>query len=267
MDRSRITTVVLVVTLLVAGCGQFGGSDSRTPTDLTPVPESKLSGQAGVNDDTANAESLAFRHAQALEKPSYTVVVRQRVTTPEGENLRSMVRYREVGRESDTYWGYVRYDFNAPALQEFGTTDYWTNGTHVATKHNPPLRQAQVRLWNSNSEPVDSTSNSARLRAFLKASTPSVAERADNGTVVLTGDQRYPDDKFETPPALRDLRNLSARFRIRPDGTVVRWRVTYEATLDEQPVRVVRAGRIEDINKTDAERPAWVSNATVIDDQ
>jgi len=265
--ESQHVTVVIAVTLLIAGCGQFGGWDSQTPTQLTPVPESNLSGQSSGSDARFSPESLAFAHASALEGANYTVVVRQRVTNPEGEQLRSMVRYREVGRASTTYWGYVRYEFDAPALQEFGTTDYWSNGTHVATKHNPPLRQAQVRLWDSNSDPIDSPSNSARLRTLLEASDPTVRERDDDGTVVLIGTQRYPDVEFETPPALTNLRNLSARFRVRPDGTVARWRITYEASLDGQPVRVVRTGSVEDIGETNIERPAWVANATVVDDQ
>lgn len=41
----------------------------------------------------------------------------------DGDRLRETERYRRVARDGETYWGYVRYEFTASALQEFGTTD------------------------------------------------------------------------------------------------------------------------------------------------
>lgn len=267
MTRHR--TVALAVVLALAGCSGAGlwGPSTPTPTPVTPMPVPDETGSlAGVAGDRVNEHAVGRAHAEALAGTNYTVRVRQRVVGPAGEQLREMRKYREVSRGADRYWGYVRLDVRAEVLREFGTTNYWSNETHVATRFDSPLRQAQTRLWESDSGgPIRTPSNSRHLRAFLRASDPSVAERSDDGTVVLTGTASTPHGQFEMPPALTDPSNVSARFRVRGDGTVVGWRVAYDAGFGDGRVRVVRAGEVTAIGETAVVRPAWVDEAATFD--
>lgn len=267
MNWTRTLAVVVVVLALgLAGCNQVR-STTETPTQepLTPVPVSDDTDRPGVNGDEVDPVALVFAHQQALARTNYTLDVQQRVVGTDGESLRKSTRHREVA-VGQSYWGYVHYEFSAPALQEFGTTDYWSNDTHVATQYDSPLRQPQTRLWETQTEPIDDHSNRKQLLALLRAADPSVVERAENGTVLLSGTAANPDGRVRTPPSLTSIRNVSARFRVRSDGSIDRWSVTYDATLEDRTVRVVQNGRFTAVGKTTVERPAWVANATFVEE-
>ena len=274
MNRTRTRTLALAVVVVglavgLAGCNQVR-SAVETPTEerLTPVPLSDETDRPGIDGDGEGVDPVALvrTHEESLAERNYTLAVSQRVVGPDGAALRESERYREVAVGGRSYWGYVRYEFGAPALQEFGTTDYWSNGSHVATRYDSPLRQPQTRLWATETEPVTDYSNRKRLLALVRAADPSVVERAENGTVVLAGTAATPDGRVRTPPSLTDLRNVSARFRVRPDGSIARWTVTYDATFENRTVRVERDGRLTAVGETTVERPAWVANATVVED-
>jgi hypothetical protein len=264
IDRSRVLAVVVVLAVGLTGC-----NDQATPTQDTLTPASLPGGteQAGIDGDGDDVDPVASAivHEERLETTSYTIEVRQRVVGPNGTSLRESTRYREVTPGARRYWGYVRYEFNAPALQEFGTTGYWSNETHVATRFNSPLRQPQTRLWRTRAEPVNDYSNGDQLKNLLQAVDPSVTERADNGSVLLVGTVADPTVEFRTPPSLTNLRNVSGRFRVRSDGRIERWRVTYTATFEDRAVTVVRTGRLTDVGTT-VEQPAWAAKATVVQD-
>jgi hypothetical protein len=267
MDQNRVLAVVVVLVVGLAGCNQVLPNQATTTEDtLTPAPLPGDTEQAGINGDDIDPVVLATVHEERLETTSYTIEVRQRVVGPNGTSLRESTRYREVTPGARQYWGYVRYEFDAPALQEFGTTGYWSNETHVATRFNSPLRRPQTRLWRTRTEPVNDYSNRDELKNLLQAADPSVTERADNGSVLMAGTVATPTWEFRTPPSLTNLRNVSGRFRVQSDGRIERWRVTYTATFENRAVTVVRTGRLTDVGTTTVEQPAWAANATVVQD-
>jgi len=259
---NRLVPVALTVALVLAGCAQFGIGETPEPETPVTVPESNDS-LAGIGDEEINPVAVSQAHADAAAASNYTMRVRQRTVRPDGTTLREMVRNREVARGGRSYAGSVRYNVSVEVLREFGTTDYWKNRTHVATRFDSPLRQPQTGIWESESGgPIAAPSNSRHLEAFLRASTPTVETRAENGSVVLAGSETYPNGEFEIPPRLRDPRSVSARFRVDSDGRVVSWRVAYDATFERQTVRVVRTGELLAIGETVVERPDWVDSAT-----
>lgn len=260
MDRRTALGLAAVVAL--AGCSGLG-TGGQQPTEVTPVPAEAIDqSQVEFTEGVVDAQSTVWAHGEAALSTNYTVRVTQHTVWPNGTDLREMRRYREVARGGTNYRGYVRFDTAVPALQEFGTTAYWTNGTAVATRFDNPLRPVQTRIWETNSSgPVDSPSNSPALRYLLRTTGPTVAERGDEAGVTLAGNQPAPQ-RLEMPPNLEHPRNLTARFRVRSDGLIHRWRVAYNATFRGEPVRVVRTGRIVDTGDTAVRRPAWVDNAT-----
>jgi hypothetical protein len=266
MHRSRLlVTVVVLLAVGLAGCSQTWSDPATSTQDtVTPVPVPDDTGPAGIDGDDIDPVVLAIVHTETLETTSYTIEVHQRVVGPGGASLRESTRYREVAPGARRYWGYVRYEFNATALQEFGTTGYWSNETHVATRYDSPVRPSQTRLWRAETEPVNDHSNGDQLINLLRAVDPSVTDRADNGSVLLTGTVASPTGQFRTPPSLTDLRNVSGRFQIRADGRIERWQITYTATFENRPVTIVRTGRLLDIGATTVEQPAWAANATVV---
>jgi hypothetical protein len=64
----------------------------------------------------------------------------------------------------------------------------------------------------------------------------SITNRADNSSVRLSDTRADPPTDFQSPP-LTDIRSVSGRFRVRSDGVVVGWRITYDATFQDEPVR------------------------------
>ena len=79
--------------------------------------------------------------------------------------------------------------------------------------------------------------------------------------MTLAGTQPAPV-RLEVPRNLERPRNLTARFRVRSDGLLHRWRGAYNTTFRGETVRVVRTGRIVDTGETAVRRPPWVDNAT-----
>jgi predicted small lipoprotein YifL len=259
--------VAVVLCLALAGCGQWTPLGGPTPERATQVPLEQTPGeQPGIRDDGVNAALLVTRHEQVLQTTNYTLDVTQRTNGTGHGVLRRTNWYREVADSDRQYWGFVRYNASVNALQEFGTTDYWRNRTHVATRFDSPLRPTRASLWKTDSSgPLPSPSNPDTLRTLLSATDPAVAQRRSDGTVVLSGEQPYPRAVIDTPPQLTDVRNVSGRFRIRDDGVIVAWRVAYDATFVRDRVRVVRTGTVSDIGETTVERPPWVANATRLD--
>lgn len=256
----RYAALSLAVVLALAGCSALG-TGGQQPTEVTPVPAGEIDrSQVALTEGVVDAQSTVWAHSEAALSTNYTVRVTQHTVWPNGTDLREMRRYREVARGGTSYRGYVRFDTAVPALKEFGTTAYWTNGTAVATRFNNPLRQMQTRIWRTNSNgPVDSPSNSPQLRYLLQATSPTVT--ADDEVVTLAGSQPAPQ-RLELPPNLEEPRNLTTRFRVRGDGLIHRWRVAYNATFGGETVRVVRTGHILDTGETTVHRPAWVDSAT-----
>lgn len=261
---NRRTALGLAAVVVLAGCSGLGTGGQQS-TEVTPVPAGEIDqSQVELTEGIVDAQSTVWGHTETALSTNYTVRVTQRTAWPNGTGLREMRRYREVARGSGSYRGYVRFDTTVPALQEFGTTAYWTNGTAVATRFDNPLRPVQTRIWTTNSSgPVDSPSNSPALRYLLRTTSPTVAERGDDGEVTLAGGQSAPQ-RLEIPPNLERPRNLTARFRVRSDGLIHRWRVAYNATFRGETVRVVRTGRIVDTGETVVRRPPWVDNATPV---
>ncbi|MFW5963388.1 MAG: hypothetical protein ACOCQM_00885 [Natronomonas sp.] len=262
---SRLAIAALALTLLLAGCGQFGAFDSQQTGTATPVPLEEGAG-TGISDTQVTPDVVAAAHAEALTPTNYTLRIRQRTSGPDGRTLRTTTRYREVGTGGTSHWGFVRYNATVPVLQEFGTVDYWRNESHVATRFDSPLRQVRVGIWRpEDTGPIVAPSNAPTLRALLIASDADVAERFSNDTVRLTGSSQYPGATVETPPQLTDVRNVSGDFRVRADGVITEWRFAYDATFGGERVRVVRTGRIESLGSTTVERPEWVADATSLD--
>jgi len=253
--------VALLFLVVLAGCGAVGG-DGVTET-LTPAPVSEPRGvDAAVAGDTTDVRLLLRAHADTAESTNYTVRVEQRILGPDRQPLRETVQYREVARGGERYWGYRRANVTVEALREFGTTDYWTNGTHVATRYDSPIQPVQTRLWASEDDPLATPSNSQRLGRLLRATALSVADRSGAGGAVLVGTRTGRVTGLDTPPNLDDPRNLTVRVRVRPSGLIDRWQVQYNATIAEEPVRVVRSGAITATGSTTVARPDWVANAT-----
>jgi hypothetical protein len=264
----RLATAAVAVVLLLAGCSQAGlwGPSTSTPSDVTPVPVPNATDSLADVDGAVDAYPVVRAHADALARTNYTVRIDQRVVGPDGDRLRATRKYREVSRGAGTYWGYVRYNVSVETLREFGTTDYWTNGTHIATRFDSPLRQVRTRLWESESSgPVSTPSNSRQLLAVLQATDPTV-ERPENGTVRLAGTTSYPQGQFAMPRAVSNPRNVSSRLWLRGDGAIVRWRFAYDATFSDETVRIVQTGEITAIGETEVDRPGWVDDATSFDD-
>jgi hypothetical protein len=264
-----LPTAAVAVVLVLAGCSQAGlWEPSASPsTEVTPIPVPNATGSLVDVDGEVDAYAVTRAHADALAVTNYTMRVNQRVVGPDGDQLRTLQEYREVSRGAGAYSGYVQYNVSVEALREFGTTHYWTNGTHIATRFDSPLRQARTKLWETESNgPVSTPSNSRQLLAFLQATEPPATDSLENGTVRLTGAARYPSGQFAMPPALSNPRNVSSRLHVRGDGVVVRWRFAYDATFSGETIRVVQTGEITAIGETAVDRPRWIDNATSFED-
>ncbi|RXK47914.1 hypothetical protein [Halorientalis pallida] len=262
---SRRTVVAVACVCLLAGCGQWTPLGSSTPEPLTTVSSDGLTGERQwLADGNVRPDVLAYTHGRTLGTTNYTMRVEQVIQRADGSRLRRSLTYREVG--PGEYRGYVQYNTSVPALQEFGTVGYWHNGTHTATRFNTRLRPMREGIWRTDSPgPVSDLAYSDTLGRLLVASGANLDGSSDADPVVLSGTRTEPPRAFGVPEQLTAVGNVSGQFRVRPDGVVVDWRLTYEATFQGDRVRVRQTGQFRGIGNTVIERPPWVETASKLD--
>lgn len=237
---------VVVVLLILAGCGAFGGPDRQTVTPA-PVPEqSQGDGLApGVSADGVDARRLGAAHRRATRNRSYALAMR--VSMEWGTQVVSLAV--ETSR---------RYEYRTEIIDQQYTRRVYTDGSRRYTRN----ERAQG-TWTTTGEPAPVSAmldpDPARLvEAYLDTDVRVAEPQSDCGSCPVTLTARDP------PPAFEPADNFSVRAAVRPDGLVTSLSVSYWDRSSDSHVEYEI--RYTDIGTTTVSRPAWVrsdpANAT-----
>jgi hypothetical protein len=177
---------------------------------------------------------------------------------------RVVVRATVVGQRRYTV---SRIETSAPAYpgaERFGRLDLWFD--RGVSRNRLVNAQGVVRYWGqnlSNDEgPVADPTRSSFVAADLVAFRYRATERRDDGEtryrLVGTG---LRTDRLDTPPQVSDPHAGRLYAVVDPNGLVRRYRLSYDATFDGRPVRVVKTHRIVPAEGTALPQPHWLPAA------
>lgn len=251
--------------VVLAGCPALGAQQARTET-LTPVPLPPTDRPLppGVTDGGVAPSALVDAHVRRLAATNYTLTVSRRVRLANGTGENGTVsvfeRVRRVAAGGRTYAG--RYGRTAPnPLLPVSTltVEYWTAGDGYATRHRDA--ESVVFLgWSPVGEPVDDVDRSRQLERTFSAFDLTVVERTDGGVVLTDGRPGSAPD-LPTPPFVSDQHDATLTVRVTADGLVADWRLVYDGSVADRPVRVVYDGSVTAVGATTVGRPDWVDRA------
>jgi hypothetical protein len=232
----RVAVVLLL--LVFAGCGAFGGAERQTVTPV-PVPEGAQDDRVepAVAEGAVDARRLAAAHRRATRNRSY--VLGMRLSLEWGTQLVSLVvkdRYRYQYRTEIVDQQYTKRVYATGDRRYIH--DERAEGAWTATRQPTPV-----------SERLDP--DPARLVEAYLATNVSVErprDDCDSCRVTLTA--------TDPPAAFEPADNYSVRATVRPDGLVQSLTVSYWDRSRNAPVRY--EVRYSAVGTTTVSRPAWV---------
>ncbi|PSP26058.1 hypothetical protein BRC64_12500 [Halobacteriales archaeon QH_10_67_22] len=261
MARGRTRSLALVAVAaatVVAGCGALGGGSVETVTPA-PVPTDGVAYPPGVAADGVSPARVANAHERTLLTTNYTVSSRRAVVGPNG-TMRTTNRTRTVAAGGETYAGrFDRTVGDSPLATLPLTLEYWTNGSVYASREFVS-GSPEYYGWSQGDRATEDVDYSTVLTRTFDAVDVRVADRSADG-VVLVGSRLRRPDRLPNQPYLTDPRNVSLTARVTDDGVVSRWRLAYDATVADRPVRVVWRITVADVGTTTVDRPPWVDTA------
>lgn len=271
----RAAGLVLLV-LLTAGCVGFGGDltgRSTDPVTPAPVPENATAYPPGIGPEgVLDPEALGDAHGDALDGTGYVLTASRTARYPNG-TLYSRFRVRvELAPNRTHRVRIATRGHGAPVLlgRPPASATFWSDGDRflrrlerddrtVYNEYAPPDSYAGTwRYW------VHDVALDGRPAADVTRTVGAFRTRTDgrttDGSVVVRGsalrDDRVGDE------LVADTGNASLVARVRPDGLVRSYRVTYPTlTAEEQRVRVTRSVQFSAVGNTTVGRPAWYDRA------
>ncbi|AAV48047.1 unknown [Haloarcula marismortui ATCC 43049] len=229
---------VLLVLLLFAGCGAFGGAERQTVTPV-PVPEQSQDDRANpaVTEDAVDARRLAAAHRRATRNRSY--VLGMRLSLEWGTQIVSLV-------VEDRY----RYQFRTEIINKNYTKQVYTNRNRRYV-----YDERAQGAWTATRRPTPVSGvldpDPARLiEAYLATNVSVDRPRDDRDSCSVTLMATDP------PAAFEPADNYSVQATVRPDGLVQSLTVSYWDRSRKAPVSYeIRYSAVGD---TTVSRPAWV---------
>lgn len=238
-------TLLVLLVVLVAGCGSLVGGGDPTPTVTpAPVPEPTTTASSplppGVTGErVADIDALAEAHLAVLTADSFTVSTR-------------VVRGNQTGERVLRVESPRRYYYRDAMILTTGTRTEFVDDT------NRYRRTTRGGLYFSRQEAGNVTELygwALRLpvRSYLPTGNATVAATRVDG-------RRHYEIRLdrETHPRLDNLRNYTARAVVRSDGLVRSLEVTYVRSSGGQRVNVTHVTTFSGIGTTTVDPPDWV---------
>lgn len=277
--RAGLWAVVALVAL--AGCGGFGTPGATPSVTETPAPvptadPSEVTVAPGVTGAGVVAPAaLAGSHERYLANRSYALAVNRTVRYANG-TLRSQVVTRVRLARNRTYHTDIRVAGPHATLvigESPASAAFWSNGSIYLRKYT----RGNETVYNAF-EPVGGAGTwtfwvhffvlEGSASADIEALFDAVETRAVDRTTVdghrqvrVASVGTHRSTAFVDVDETRNVRDVEVRATVDERGFVRRYRVRYAATVDGDPVRVVRTVEYAGIGETTVARPSWYDDA------
>lgn len=253
-------TLALVVLLALAGCNGFvGGTEPQPTLTPAPVPTDRPPLPPGIDQSgSVTPAAVGTAHSDALAGTSYAVETERRVVDG-NRTLRVVTHDWQVDDDGD-YAGVYEYDaVDYPTEPAITRVAYWSNRTVRASQFTTGGYNGTDYETSTTPSPVLDLDIDGTVVGILEAFEPRVAGRTAGRIVVVSTELQ--SNTLGTPRSATGTRNGTLFMRITPRGLVTDIRVTFETTLANRTVRVIRETRVRAVGATTVERPDWVATA------
>lgn len=267
MSTGALRAILLVLTIVLAGCSGLpatGDADppESTPAEATPSNETLVSGltERGVADSAA----LADAHAAALNGTAYVASIHETQRYENGTLQAGMDITARFAADERQY--HVAYE---PAGEAYATLperiEQFADGTRVAEAwlYNGETN-AQV-VSDDNDDPVDPLDRRPdfrerdRLALLFDLVEFEVTERGErDGAVRYTLESTDATNVEEIGSKdVESVENVSMTAVVDEHGIVHEYQLRYDAVADGESVSVTRAVEYDDIGAATVETPEW----------
>lgn len=253
--------VLLLLVVLLSGCGGLASTDGTTPTEtLTPasVPENtELAPGVSASDEgqpvVVSREQLLAADTAQRNRTSHRVT---RTVVIEGPNWTTRIqRERLIAAGGSPMFERVDINSSGPLSPTISRSELWTNGS-----------TAFVRTFDGTGNRIERGEFPAPpthfnqwtvLRAQLLDGTDYRVESTADGVVIeVVAPPTLPTTVV--PLSVREPRNVTASLTVTESGLIRSLRVRYDSTVEGDPVRVEIAHDVSDVGNTSVTRPEWV---------
>ncbi|SEN10107.1 hypothetical protein SAMN05216388_1001369 [Halorientalis persicus] len=259
MRRSHRCVVALCLLAALAGCGAV--LDGRATPE--PVELGNASVPAGITADDVDASTLAANHDAVLGSTSYTVLVRE-VVTSNGTVRRNATRVRRVAPGGDRYlFRRVQRTNGFPTSSLAPVLTYWYDGTAVTQRIGTGATARIDRFPTEPPGPLRDPTSHWGVARVLGAFELRPNRTLGDGPVRLTGVRFSDPESAPSPSFVGPPRNASLTAVVDGRGFVRSYRFAYDADASgvSGTVRVVRRVRFVAVGATTVEPPAWADDA------
>ncbi len=278
---SRLAVALVVLAVVLAGCGGFAGGDE--PPDREPYgvdeginpsgeDESEVLLTGLTTEGVTNASELGEAHREAIGNRSYTIETEYEYVIAEGdetfrqtsnstisidpdaETVRLRGRYRSEGNVSDV-----------PTADEPNKTgDQWLGDRGVtrieyengSVEYAPPQGAATT-----GSERIDTADRSllSPLEGSVVPTTAGAVDAEDGTYYVVNGSETVSGDEAEYG---QESREVDVRALVREDGLIRQTVAEQEMIMEDgERIRIARTTEVTAVGETDVERPDWYEEA------
>lgn len=280
--RWRLAVAVAVFLAGCSGVSAPGGVGSTETATLTPVAVPERGTHVGTTPRTATPENrllpgltaegvtdpfaLAGAHRDALRNRSFTRVTHTTLAGPNG-TLRTTHEVIAVAPGGRRYH-YTITSASDPSYPVHSITPrleiWYTDGPALFRLDEGENASYRVGMTGTLEGPVGDISGQDRLVGLygtVDRWSVQPASGEDHRLFVLESREPPDADVLKLPTLVTDPRNVELQVVLTGDGRVVTHRLSYDATFDDQPVRVVRHVRFVKVGSTTVTEPDWLDEA------
>lgn len=276
--RRSILTVLLTLSLVLAGCNGLGGGDetptgtitpAEVPTDeptQTPIPQLA---PGLTNKGVIDAFALGDAHAAVLSNTSYTFHENTTTRYANGTVFNQITTRAQMTNDGRFY--IIQNGLNSN-VSGSGGLSAWSNGERALLAQTRNNNTSYSSLYELSNEPVppqeavkaigiDPTHSEEIYGLFGSVETRVIDRATRNRTIhyqIVATNVTNPItfDKGHNP------RNVTLQALVNSQGLIQEYQLNYTVTLNGTPVQIHRQVNYTNLGNTTTERPPWYDEAT-----
>ncbi len=274
--------VLVVVVLVLAGCGESGANSSVTPVPVSdgdrPTDVADNGFAPGVSDrGVFDPAVLGAAHMDYLETRSFTLVSNRTERYANG-SVRSRLALRVELARNRTYRAWTATAGpEAPLIlgEPPARAEYWSDRftylrafggdsqNRTYNEFDPPQGLATWRYWTRTAAFGGATGNAERTieRALDSVMVDIVDRRTANGTTRVRLRATEQRGSSIAPETFEQVDNVSLVAVVEESGLVRSLRYSYDGVVDGRAVTVTRVVRYTTVGSTAVGRPSWYERA------
>lgn len=255
MRRRVVLAAGAVCLLFVAAVGVYVFGDAPGPPAGDDAPRTTAFPPGLTADGVTNASALVDAHQEVLADTAHAYTRAVRVTHPNGTRVANWTQSFTFGADDRTAYVVQTAASTTDAISRADHYEVWTNRSVTVGSYRNHGDTQYLRVSFPYFFAVEN-----RLRSVFLALDTTLDEQSLGAPFTVHATAVVRPDLVASTRALADPRNVTFTAAVTRNGGVQSYDLTYDATLDGQPVHVVERYELTDVD-VDVPKPDWVDEA------